>query len=296
MRSRIVQKSVAPVVLGACVWMVMPAQAFAKAVVRFVHAVPGVGRADVSVNDGSGNKSVGSIGFGQATGFKTIRSGAFHWSLSGGGKTLATGTTTVGNGAYDLVVLEQNSKVKIGVYRAQAGKPGTALVRVIHAAPEFGTPQLMVDGKVAVKSLAYTKDTPYVALPAGSHALAAEKQGGSSPLISANLPVTDGKSYSVVVIGTRGQMVRVVPLVDRGLTAAHAAPVSDDSTSSPNASTVVVKSGDSLWSIARSLAGPRASDEAVEQKLVSLWKRTPARSGPGTRTSSSREPVSRCDA
>jgi nucleoid-associated protein YgaU len=264
--------------------MVMPAEALAKAVVRFVHAVPGVGKAEVSVSDGSGLEKVGAIGFGQATGFHSVRSGAFHWSLSGGGKTLAKGTTTVGNGAYDLVVLEQDSQVKLGVYKARGGKPGTALVRVIHAAPEFGSPQLTVDGKVAVKSLAYTKATPYVALPAGSHKLGAERQGGSTPLVSATLPVADGKSYSVVVVGTRGQKVRVIPLLDRGGPSAQntgRTSVVSGAHSTSAHSIVVVRPGDSLWSIARRLSGSQASNEAVEEKLLSIWDANSGRIGTG---------------
>jgi nucleoid-associated protein YgaU len=180
-------------------------------------------------------------------------------------------------------VLEQNSQVKLGVYKARGGKPGTALVRVIHAAPEFGSPQLTVDGKVAVKSLAYTKATPYVALPAGSHKLGAERQGGSTPLMSAALPVTDGKSYSVVVVGTRGQKVRVVPLLDRGGPSAQNGRTSvvSGSHSTSAHSIVVVRPGDSLWSIARRLSGSQASNETVEEKLLSIWDANSGRIGTG---------------
>jgi LysM repeat protein len=276
-RSRKVHRSVAPVVVGVCVWLVMPAQALAKAVVRFVHAVPGVGKAALTLD----GRNVGAIGFGQATGFDSVRSGPMQWALSGGGKTLAKGTTTVGDGAYDIVVLQHGDGVRLGVYTARGGKPGTALVRVIHAAPEFGSPQLTVDGKVAVKSLAYTKATPYVPLPAGSHKLAAERQGSSTPLISATLPVADGKSYSVVVVGTRGQKVRVVPLVDRGgPTAAHAAPASG-ATAPASGSTVVVKPGDSLWSIAQRLLGAGADGAAVEGKVQSIYAANASAIGTG---------------
>jgi LysM repeat protein len=274
-RSRKVHKSVASVLAGVCVWLVMPAQAFAEAVVRFIHAVPGVGKADVTVD---GHK-VGAIDFGQATGFDSVRSGPIHWALSGGGKTLAKGTTTVGKGAYDIVVLQHGAGVRLGVYRARGGQLGTALVRVIHAAPEFGSPQLTVDGKVAVKSLAYTKDTPYVPLPAGTHKLGAERPGGSTPLVSAALTVQDGKAYSAVVVGTRGQKVHVLGLVDRGGPAARAAPVSAR-TRSPG-STVVVRPGDSLWSIARQLLGRRAGDGAIETKVQSIYAANVSRIGTG---------------
>jgi nucleoid-associated protein YgaU len=276
-RSRVLHKGVAPVVVGAAVSLVVPAQALAKAEVRFVHAVPGVGKAGLALD---GHK-VGAIGFGQATGFLAVHSGPLNWALSGAGKTLAKGTTTLGDGAYDIVVLQHGAGVRLGVYQARGGKPGTALVRVIHAAPEFGMPQLTVDGKVAVKSLAYTKATPYVPLPAGTHKLGAERPGSSTPLLSAALTVQNGKSYSAVVVGTRGQKVRVLGLVDRGApSAAQARPVSDQS-GSASGSTVVVKAGDSLWSIAEQQVGAQAGNAAIESKVQSIYAANASRIGTG---------------
>jgi hypothetical protein len=288
-RSHLLRRAVAPVVLGLTVGLVMPAQGFAKAVVRFVHAVPGVGRAAVSVNTGSGNTDIGSIAFGQVTKWHSLRSGTFRWSLSGAGKTLASGSATVGDGAYDIVVLEQKSTVKLGIYKASAGTPGTSRVRVIHGAPEFGSPELTVDGKEAVKRLAYTQATPYVSLKPGSHTFAAVKPGTTNPLISATETTRAGQSYSAIVLGTRGQRVRVVTLVDRGAPLVHgtAGDVSErrrkhaTAHTAQDASTVVVAPGDSLWSIARRLAGPSASDQAVERRLVAIWDDNEQRIGTG---------------
>jgi hypothetical protein len=284
-RSRLPRKrSLAPLLLAVCVWLVWPAESFAKALVRFVHGVPGVGRATVKLNDGTGNQDVGTIGFAQSTAWHSIRSGRFHWTLDGGGKQLASGTSTVGNGAYDIVVLERRMKVWLGIYKARAGKPGTSLVRVIHGAPELGAPELTVDGKEAVKSLGYRQATPYVALPAGTHTLGAMRPRSSTPLVSAHLSATDGQAYSAIVLGTRGQRIRVVSLVDRGAPLARngsskATPVSTQTSGTPG--TVVIRPGDSLWAIARRIVGPRASNGAVEHKLVAIWNMNAGRIGTG---------------
>jgi hypothetical protein len=268
MRSKVMRRGIAPVVVGLSVGLVMPAQGFAKAVVRFVHGVPGVGKATVKVDQDGKSTTIGSIGFGQATRWRSIRSGGFHWSLSGGGKTLASGSATVSNAAYDIVVLEQKSKVKLGIYKASGGKAGTSRVRVIHGAPEFGAPELTVDGKEAVKRLAYTQATPYLSLPAGPHTFAAVKPGTKDALISAKATMQAGKSYSAIVLGTRGERVRVLMLVDRGVSLDHGSAVAGGG---PSRSAFVVAPGDSLWSIARQLVGSRASDTAVENKLVEIW-------------------------
>lgn len=280
--NRLHKRSLAPLALGLGVWLLWPAQALARAFVRFIHGVPGVGTATVDFN----GHAVGSIGFAQSTQWHSVRSGSFTWKLTGGGKTLAQGTSTVGNGAYDIVALEKGMKVILGIYKAQGGSPGTALVRVIHGAPEFGSPELTIDGKEAVKSLSYLQATPYVKLPAGTHSLAAMRPGDTTPLVSVPaVRLSDGVSYSALVLGTRGQRVRVVELVDRGgpltghatLVADHGSAVSSGSGSGA----VTVHPGDSLWAIARRLVGPSASNAAVERKLVAIWDLNARRIGTG---------------
>lgn len=279
------KRSLAPFLLTVCVWLVWPAQSFAQALVRFVHGVPGVGQATVKVDDGTGSQDLGTIGFAQSTAWHSIRSGLFRWTLQGGGKQLASGSATVGNGAYDIVVLERRMKVWLGIYKASGGKPGTSLVRVIHGAPELGAPELTVDGKETVKSLGYRQATPYVSLPPGTHTLGAMRPGDSTPIVGGvHMSVMDDKAYSAIVLGTRGERVRVVSLTDRGapLTrkgTAKATPVSTHASTSSG--TVVIRPGDSLWAIAQRIVGPSASNAAVEKELVAIWNRNAGRIGTG---------------
>jgi hypothetical protein len=271
------KRSLASLAVGLGVWLIWPAQSLARALIRFIHGVPGVGTASVSVD----GQAVGSIGFAQHTPWRSVRSGAFTWKLAGAGKTLAQGSGTLGNGAYDIVVLEKGMKVVLGTFKARAGKPGAALVRVIHGAPEFGSPELTIDGKEAVKSLHYLQATPYVSLPAGTHSLGAMRPGDSTPLVSVPaVRLSAGVSYSAIVLGTRGQRVRVVELTDHGgpLTR-RATPVVEHRATTSGA--VMVHSGDSLWAIARRLVGADASNAAVERKLVAIWDLNASRIGTG---------------
>jgi LysM repeat protein len=283
-----VNRSLSVLVLGLCLWLLIPAQALANTLIRFIHAVPGVGKATVQINDGSGNVDIGSIGFGQVTPWHSVRSGSFQWVLQGaGGKTLVAGASTVGKGAYDIVVLDKSSGVTMGIYKARAGKPGTSLVRVIHAAPELGSPELTVDSKEAVKSLAFTQATPYVSLPPGVHTLGAMKPGGTaSPVAGGRVTLASGVAYSAIVVGSRGQRVRVVAVVDRGAPLTRSgsggsAGSSGSSSSASSSGSVVVKPGDSLWSIARSLLPAGASNVAIEHKVVAIWDANANRIGTG---------------
>ena len=260
----------------------MPAQALAKALVRIVHGVPGVGQATVEIGSGSAVKKLGVIGFGQYTRWRSVRSGSFHWALVGsGGKTLAQGSTTIGSGAYDIVALAKAKGVVLGVYKAESGKPGTSLVRVIHAAPELGSPQLDLDSKVVDQSLNFTRATPYLSVNPGVHSLSAMRPGDSAPLVSAKgVKLLPDVAYSAIVIGSRGQMVRVVTVVDRGAPLTRLAP-KRQSVAASATGWVTVHAGDSLWRIASRVVGAKASDSQIEREVVAIWNANAARIGTG---------------
>jgi len=288
-------RSLALLVLGLGICLLWPAQSFAKALVRFIHAVPGVGTATVDVNSGSGQQDFGSIGFGQVTPYKSLRSGSFRWTLEGGGKVLASGTSTVGNGVYDIVILDKPSEsgVELGVYKAASGMPGTSMVRVVHAVPELGSPMFMLDAQTMANRLPYMDATRYYSIKPGIHSISAmkpfEMAPGDPTLVDLKgFHFRPGVAYSAIVVGSRGQMVRVVTVVDRGAPLTHPVslvkvvktkPMSDSSMSSSGS--VVVRPGDSLWSIARRLVAPSATNEEVEAKLVAVWDMNAKRIGTG---------------
>jgi hypothetical protein len=282
----VLRRSLAPLALGLCIWLLLPAESLAKAVVRFVHAVPGAGRATVEVDFGSGERKLGSVAFGQTTPWRSIRSGRFRWTLiGGGGKPLAKGTATIGSGSFDVVVLAETKGVVLGIYRAQAGRPGTSLVRVIHAAPELGSPRLELDSKIVDQRLNFTQATPYLSVNPGVHSMSAMRPGDSAPLISVKgVRLIPDVAYSAIVIGSRGQMVRVVTVVDRGAPLTRRAPVGPATHQSVLTRTrgwVTVHSGDSLWRIASTVVGAGASNARIERELVAIWDTNAARIGTG---------------
>jgi len=269
--------------VGAAVLLCSPTPALARALVRFVHGVPGAGRATVELNTGHGDIDVGSIAFAQHTRWRSIRSGEFSWTLVGDtGQRLARGTATVGDGAYDIVVLIRGTDVRLDIFKAHSARPGTTLMRVIHAAPELGSPELTLDGKEVVKRLSYAHATPYLSISPGTHSLAAERPGSATPLVSAShVRLVPGVAYSAIVLGSRGQRVRVVTLTDRGAPLVRRSSRVRGGHAGSGSGWVVVAPGDSLWSIARRHLGPGADNEQIEQYLVAIWDLNSARIGTG---------------
>jgi hypothetical protein len=278
-------RSLAPLVLGLCVWLLWPAQAFAAALIRFIHAVPGVGTATVDVNAGGVDQQVGSVGFGQVTPFRSVRAGSFRWTLKGGGKVLATGTSVVGNGVFDIAILYNPSGggVRLGIYPAAGAKPGTTLVRAIHAAPELGSPMFMLDSHTMADRLQYAHATPYFSIMPGSYSLSAMKPwlmapGDPTLVDTKGVNFLPGMAYSVITVGSRGQMVRVVRVVDRGAPLTRPVSLTKMVTPGPmedssmgGSGSVMVRPGDSLWSIASRMCGPSASGEDIHTELMAVW-------------------------
>lgn len=277
--------------LGLGIYAAWPAQALAKSLVRFVHAVPGAGTATVVLTEGSNATSAGSIAFGQSTKFASVRTGHFAWRLTENGKSLASGSATVGSGAYTAILLAKNSGVSLGLFKDQPGVPGKSLIRVIHAAPELGSPSLKFDGQVADSRLDFTAATPYLTVDPGVHSFAAMTAGRSAPILAGKVSLQNDVSYTAVVVGSRGEQVRIVTVTDKGAsltrhasstTSHHAsAPTAAAATSGSASGTVVVHSGDSRWSIARAHLGAGASNEAVEHMVVAIWNANAARIGTG---------------
>jgi hypothetical protein len=280
------RRSVAPLLLGLTIYLVWPAHALARAVVRFVHAVPGVGTATVELTSGSDTTKAGSIRFAQSTAWHSLRSGRFLWRLNGSnGTTLASGTATIGDGAFTAVVLAKGQGAVLGIYRDRPGVPGKSLVRVIHAAPELGSPSLKFDSKVVAPQLNFAAATPYLSVNPGEHSFAAMSSNSSAPFLQGTVKLASDVAYTEIVVGSRGQRVRVVTVTDRGApltrpaasTQARVAPSSHPSAG--KSGWVMVARGDSLWAIARRRLGDGASNAEVSRLVIAVWNANARRIG-----------------
>jgi hypothetical protein len=276
--------------LFICANVLWPAQALANAFLRIVHAVPGAGAASLNVTSGGKTITLGPVTFAHSSGFGSVPSGPFSWTLTAGGKTLYSGTGKLGNGSYTGVLMYKGSGmsvmgVMLHVYRNQAATPGHSAIRFIHSAPELGNPMLKLDGRTVASKLGFMMATPYLSVSPGAYSAAAYAPGSSNPLLTVNgLKLRAGVSYSAIVVGTRGQRVRVVTVTNRGAPLTRAsAPASSDpaSSSDPPAGTVVVTPGDSLWKIAAAQVGPGAANGAIYSEVIRIWNVNARRIGTG---------------
>lgn len=179
--------------------------------VRFVHAVPGVGTATVSV----GGKEAGEVGFGETSDQIPVPAGPSDLELvaPGGVELTATEELDPARG-YLVAALATEDGAELRLFRDQPAAEGGALLRVIHAAPELGDADLTVDGEVVSEQAAYNSGTGYLDLQPGTYEVAAEAPGSGEAVVSEDVQLAAGTSDTVLVVGSRGEQTRMVVVED----------------------------------------------------------------------------------
>jgi len=192
-------------------------QAAAATQVRFLHALPGGPAAQLTVTGGSGPEAaLNDVTFGEASAPTAGPSGAVTVTLRAGDKEVGSASERLADGgSYTIVAAKgSGSKPSFRVYRADKPAPGTAAVRVVHAAPELGPVAITLGGR-AWGELNYGQDTGYKPTDPGNYDLAASKPGSETPLMSQKgVTATAGTGSTAYGVGSAGERTRFVVVQD----------------------------------------------------------------------------------
>ncbi len=170
-----------------------------------------LGAATLSV-DGA---SVGTAEFAHASDFAAVPSGKARLKVSVGGKSVLGASRQLRDGRRYSVIAMAGSPPELRVFKDDRAAPNVARLRVIHAAPELGSPDLTVDGKLVAKGLRYTDATGYWGLPPGDHTLEVTNPATGQPVMApTGVPLAAGTASTVLVVGSGGERVRPVLLTD----------------------------------------------------------------------------------
>jgi len=209
---------------GVTLGMLLTAPAaFAResAEVRFLQAVPGVGEATLS----AGGKEVGPAGFAEVTDLVAVPAGETDLLLTAAGGVDAEGSQTLEPGAaYTVIAMAKGDGAELVTFADETATSGVARLRMIHAAPELGEPDFLVDGKVIARTASYRDATPYRTLDPGSYEVEVTDPDSGQPILPAKtLSMAAGTSTSAVIVGSRGEDARLV-VVDDDVTAPSSGP------------------------------------------------------------------------
>src|SRR5947209_3056448 len=171
--------------LAAALMLVSAPAAFAAgtAKVRLVQAKSGGAAASLRVTVGGRTVTTGTVAFGQVGRPVTVKAGTAKLTLhsgAGSSKSQTAGATLSRGGSYTVIALGGDGGYTLQVLKDKSARGGRATVRVVHAAPELGKPDIKLGQRVIAQSVAYRGVTPYVTVSPGSYELAVTKPGGKN--------------------------------------------------------------------------------------------------------------------
>jgi hypothetical protein len=220
-------RACAATVLGAIAALMLlsgsAAAASGQAQVRFVHAVPGVGTAKMSI----GGTTVGSAGFGESTDFAFVPAGEQQAALAVPGVgTIKSDVHLSEGGAYTIVAMPQGKSAGLKLFSDGSPTAGKARLRIIHASSELGMPDAVLNGKTVAHMLEFGQATPYWTVAPGTYKLEVQDpKTGKDVLDPQHVALSAGTSWTGVVVGGGGEKARVLLLSDL-VSAPTAAPAS----------------------------------------------------------------------
>ena len=187
---------------------------------RALNAIPNGGQATVFVNNGSTN---GTQGFLQATPYLFLNTGAstfaFSLTIAASGVTSPTYTITLDRGVpytalllgrSDLTTAPSDPRLLVTTDDATSLPSGSAGLRLLHAAPDAGPVDVLVNGTVVASNVPYLGlqyqnlktglvQLGYISVPSGNSRVSLNAAGTSRQIVAPiTVNLTSGRSYSIV--------------------------------------------------------------------------------------------------
>ena len=188
---------------------------------RFLNAVPGTATARVEVvstTTGVRTGAGGESGYGEFTPYAAVPTGAVRVELVAPKLHAATPAELAAGASYTVIATGSGGNARLHVYPDARPAAGTAKLRVIHAAPELGTPDISLGGRPIAQAVAFGSSTPYLTVTPGSQTLTVVSPHGNRTLASGQVTLAAGTATTAVVIGTAGEPVRVASGEDATVT------------------------------------------------------------------------------
>src|SRR3954467_4565865 len=198
------------------------ASAFATAKVRLGNARPGSTSVGLKVVvGGTPAPAIGGAAYGQVTPYENVTAGSATIDLTGAS---AHATQQLEEGKrYTVIALPKDSKgYQVEVYTDGDAKKKTARLRVIHAAPELGSPDIKLGQRTIAEKVAFKASSPYLSVDPGSYQLAVVKPGGTTPIFEHQVSLSAGVATTAILAGSGGARERLIMATDETVTPAGA--------------------------------------------------------------------------
>lgn len=195
------------------------ATASASAKVRLVNAAAGARALQLEVG---GAAVDGPTEFGRVTPYANVGSGAVQLTLTGGDKPASDSEQLTDGDRYTAVALPKGEGVELKLYHDGNAKGGSARLRVLHAAPELGSPNIQLGKRTIAEDVGFKEATPYLSVEPGAYTLAVVRPGGSDALFEKRVSLSAGSASTAILAGSGGAKARLILATDQTKTPAGA--------------------------------------------------------------------------
>jgi hypothetical protein len=199
------------------------ASALASSDVRFVNASGASDPITLQVVIGGQTVPVGGpTAFGKMTDPVTVAAGDAKLSVQGAGGATLDKPLAEGAG-YTVVALPAGqSGTALKVLRNGTAAPGDAKLRIVHAAPELGKPDIRLGDRTIAQGVNFHSDTGYLKVNPGRYKLAVTQPNGGKAVLSKKVSLAAGTASTIVVAGSGGSEARLIQVDDDTVTPAGA--------------------------------------------------------------------------
>src|SRR4051812_11028844 len=199
---------------------VAAASAQASARVRLVNArgAADTARLDVTVGGQTTTSAGGSVAYGEAGDLVDVPPGSAQLSVEGAGSKKVEETLADG-AAYTVVALPKGA---VKVLRNGHATAGDAKLRIVHAAPELGSPDVRLGKRTIAQALDFRAATKYLTVQPGSYEVAVAKPDAGDVLFKRSVSLTAGTATTIVIAGSGGSPQRLIEVNDATITPAAA--------------------------------------------------------------------------
>jgi hypothetical protein len=207
----------------------LSAVAVGQARYRIVQAAPDLGDVTIQLGvaggttngTGANSASTGNAGFLADAGYQDVASGTYALHVVATGSTqdlFSAPSVTLDSGqVYDLIIIGQNADKSLKVLplvttvspscgsQLGVGGPTDACIRFIHASPDAGAVDILVDGGVVAQNISYGTVTQFAAVADASHQIQVVPTGqpASAAVLSQTLSFSAGQAYQFSVLGLK---------------------------------------------------------------------------------------------
>jgi hypothetical protein len=158
------------------------------------------------------------VAYGEAGDLVDVPAGDAELSLVGGASSKLTKTLADG-ASYTVVALPKGA---VRVLRNGRATAGDAKVRIVHAAPELGSPDVRLGKRTIAQALDFRAATKYVTVQPSSYEVAVAKPDAGDVLFKRRASLAAGTATTIVIAGSGGSPQRLIEANDATVTPAGA--------------------------------------------------------------------------